>query len=71
MRACGYQRIPFETFLDLIQQVDSSLLQIAQTLYMSYIEEVPLFQGCSSEFINQIVSHFSLWHGIFTLYLFP
>jgi len=32
------------------------LLQIAQTLYLPYIEKVPLFRGCSSEFINQIVS---------------
>jgi CRP-like cAMP-binding protein len=31
------------------------LLQIAQTLYLPYIEKVPLFRGCSSEFINQIV----------------
>lgn len=32
------------------------LLQIAQTLYLPYIEKVPLFRGCSAEFINQIVS---------------
>lgn len=35
-------------------------LQIAQTLYLPYIEKVPLFRGCSSEFINQIVS-LTLW----------
>ncbi|GKV00222.1 hypothetical protein SLEP1_g12955 [Rubroshorea leprosula] len=29
--------------------------KIAQTLYMSYIEKVSLFKGCSSEFISQIV----------------
>lgn len=32
------------------------ILQIAQTLYLPYIDKVPLFRGCSSEFINQIVS---------------
>lgn len=30
-------------------------MQIAQLLYMPYIEKIPLFKGCSSEFINQIV----------------
>lgn len=35
-------------------------LQIAQTLYLPYIDKVPLFRGCSSEFINQIVS-LSIW----------
>lgn len=30
-------------------------LQIAQLLYTPYIEKIPLFKGCSSEFINQIV----------------
>ncbi|GJU06175.1 potassium channel SKOR, partial [Tanacetum coccineum] len=29
---------------------------ISQTLYKSYIEKVALFKGCSSEFINQIVT---------------
>ncbi|KAF2614355.1 hypothetical protein F2Q70_00009539 [Brassica cretica] len=32
-----------------------TMATIAQTLYMPYIEKVPLFRGCSSEFINQIV----------------
>lgn len=32
-------------------------LQISQNLYKSYIENVNLFKGCSTEFINQIVSH--------------
>ncbi|KAL0430478.1 UNVERIFIED_CONTAM: Potassium channel SKOR [Sesamum radiatum] len=31
-------------------------LQISQTLYKSYVENIPLFEGCSSEFINQIVT---------------
>ncbi|EEF28913.1 Potassium channel SKOR, putative [Ricinus communis] len=30
-------------------------MQISQTLYMPYIEKVPLFKECSAEFINQIV----------------
>lgn len=30
-------------------------LQIAQLLYLPYIKKVPLFKGCSTEFINQIV----------------
>ena len=32
------------------------LLQISQTLYKPYVECVPLFKGCSAEFIQQIVS---------------
>lgn len=35
-------------------------LQISQSLYMPYIENVSLFRGCSSEFINQIVSRLYL-----------
>lgn len=31
-------------------------MQISQTLYRSYIENVSLFKGCSSDFIFQIVS---------------
>jgi CRP-like cAMP-binding protein len=30
-------------------------LQISQTLYKPYVESVPLFKGCSAEFIQQIV----------------
>lgn len=33
-------------------------LQISQNLYQSYIENVPLFKGCSLEFISQVVSNF-------------
>ncbi|WOL01330.1 potassium channel KOR2-like isoform X2 [Canna indica] len=29
--------------------------KISQTLYLDFIREVPLFQGCSEEFLNQIV----------------
>ncbi|KAE9596129.1 putative potassium channel, voltage-dependent, EAG/ELK/ERG, ankyrin repeat-containing [Lupinus albus] len=30
-------------------------IDISQTLYLPYIEKVPLFRGCSSEFISQII----------------
>ncbi|XP_051118013.1 potassium channel SKOR-like isoform X2 [Andrographis paniculata] len=30
--------------------------KISQTLYKSYVENIPLFKGCSAEFINQIVT---------------
>lgn len=33
-------------------------LQISQSLYKPYIEDVPLFSGCSAEFIDQIVRTF-------------
>lgn len=35
--------------------VNTFCLQIAQLLYLPYIKKVPLFKGCSTEFINQIV----------------
>lgn len=41
----------------VIQDLPSSIrAQISETLYKSYIEKVSLFRGCSSEFINQIVT---------------
>lgn len=33
-------------------------MQISQTLYKPYIENVNLFKGCSAEFMQQIVSSF-------------
>lgn len=36
-----------------------SLLQISQKLYESFIKDVSLFKGCSSGFLQQIVSHLS------------
>ena len=35
----------------------ASSLQILQKLYEGYFREVPLFKGCSSGFVKQIVSH--------------
>ncbi|XP_072953068.1 potassium channel KOR1-like isoform X1 [Typha angustifolia] len=55
----GHLRLQYES-----SNSDSSVLQdipvsirakISQTLYKPYIENVPLFKGCSAEFIQQIV----------------
>lgn len=54
-------------------------LQISQTLYKPYIESIPLFKGCSAEFIQQIVSTPLFWsdyntwifHTNFNLDFFP
>ncbi|KAL0463242.1 UNVERIFIED_CONTAM: Potassium channel SKOR [Sesamum latifolium] len=56
----GHLRLQYES-----SYTDDSVLQdipisfrakISQTLYKSYVEHIPLFKGCSSEFINQIVT---------------
>ncbi|XP_024014683.1 potassium channel GORK isoform X2 [Eutrema salsugineum] len=40
----------------MLQDIPASIrAKIAQLLYLPYIEKIPLFKGCSSEFINQIV----------------
>lgn len=40
----------------MLQDIPASIrAKIAQLLYTPYIEKIPLFKGCSSEFINQIV----------------
>ncbi|KAL1197170.1 Potassium channel GORK [Cardamine amara subsp. amara] len=40
----------------MLQDIPASIrAKIAQTLYLPYIEKIPLFKGCSVEFINQIV----------------
>ncbi|XP_010553885.1 PREDICTED: potassium channel GORK [Tarenaya hassleriana] len=55
----GHVRLQYEsnyTDTALLQDMPVSIrAKIAETLYMSYIEKVPLFKGCSTEFINQIV----------------
>ncbi|XP_056162796.1 potassium channel SKOR isoform X2 [Syzygium oleosum] len=55
----GHLRLQYEssyTEAAVIQDIPISIrAKIAQTLYMPYIEKVPLFKGCSSEFINQVV----------------
>lgn len=33
-------------------------MQISERLYVPYIREVPIFKGCSSGFVKQIVSYF-------------
>ncbi|WOL06611.1 potassium channel KOR1-like isoform X1 [Canna indica] len=44
------------TEASVLQDIPVSIrAKISQTLYRSYIENVPLFKGCSTEFINQIV----------------
>ncbi|CAN8276058.1 unnamed protein product [Cochlearia groenlandica] len=41
----------------MLQDIPASIrAKIAQLLYLPYIEKIPLFKGCSSEFINQIVT---------------
>ncbi|KAA8547685.1 hypothetical protein F0562_004114 [Nyssa sinensis] len=55
----GHVRLQYEssyTEAAVLQDIPISIrAKISQTLYKSYIENVPLFMGCSSEFINQIV----------------
>lgn len=55
----GHVRLQYEssyTEESVIQDLPISIrAKISQTLYMPYIENVPLFKGCSAEFISQIV----------------
>ncbi|KAF5749903.1 STELAR K+ outward rectifier isoform 2 [Tripterygium wilfordii] len=55
----GHLRLQYEssyTEASVLQDIPVSIrAKISQTLYMSYIEKVFLFKGCSTEFINQIV----------------
>ncbi|XP_010525078.1 PREDICTED: potassium channel SKOR-like [Tarenaya hassleriana] len=55
----GHFRLQYESSYTeeaALQDIPISIrAKIAQTLYMPYIEKIPLFDGCSSEFINQIV----------------
>ncbi|OAY57200.1 potassium channel SKOR isoform X2 [Manihot esculenta] len=55
----GHLRLQYEssyTEASVLQDIPISIrAKISQTLYMPYIEKVPLFKGCSAEFINQIV----------------
>uniref|UniRef100_A0A2P2LLD9 Potassium channel n=1 Tax=Rhizophora mucronata TaxID=61149 RepID=A0A2P2LLD9_RHIMU len=55
----GHFRLQYEssyTEASVLQDIPTSIrAKISQTLYMPFIEKVPLFKGCSSEFINQIV----------------
>ncbi|XP_021830942.1 potassium channel SKOR [Prunus avium] len=55
----GHLRLQYEstyTEATVLQDIPASIRsKISHTLYFPYIESVPLFKGCSTEFINQIV----------------
>ncbi|KAK4480078.1 hypothetical protein RD792_013135 [Penstemon davidsonii] len=56
----GHLRLQYEssyTEASVLQDIPISIrAKISQTLYKTYVENVLLFKGCSSEFINQIVT---------------
>ncbi|XP_020090467.1 potassium channel KOR1-like isoform X2 [Ananas comosus] len=55
----GHLRLQYEssyTEASVLQDIPVSIrAKISQTLYKPYIKNVPLFRGCSAEFIQQIV----------------
>ncbi|XP_073109937.1 potassium channel KOR1 isoform X2 [Elaeis guineensis] len=55
----GHVRLQYEssyTEASVLQDIPVSIrAKISQTLYKPYIENVPLFKGCSAEFIHQII----------------
>ncbi|KAL6861721.1 hypothetical protein ACP4OV_017421 [Aristida adscensionis] len=55
----GHLRLQYEssyTEASVLQDIPISIrAKISQTLYKPYIESIPLFKGCSAEFIQQIV----------------
>ncbi|CAL5189896.1 unnamed protein product [Lathyrus oleraceus] len=56
----GHVRLQFEssyTDAAVLQDIPISIrAKISQSLYLPYIENIPLFKECSSEFVNQIVT---------------
>ncbi|KAL1540741.1 potassium channel SKOR-like isoform X2 [Salvia divinorum] len=56
----GHLRLQYEssyTDAAILQDIPMSIrAKISQTLYKSYVENIPLFKCCSQEFINQIVT---------------
>ncbi|XP_039171683.1 potassium channel SKOR isoform X3 [Eucalyptus grandis] len=56
----GHVRLQYEssyTEAAVIQDIPISIrAKISQTLYMPYVGKVTLFKGCSSDFINQVVT---------------
>ncbi|KAF2290497.1 hypothetical protein GH714_014131 [Hevea brasiliensis] len=60
----GHLRLQYEssyTEASVLQDIPISIrAKISQTLYMPYVENVPLLKGCSAEFINQIEKESSL-----------
>ncbi|KAM1132750.1 hypothetical protein FF1_047096 [Malus domestica] len=68
----GHLRLKYEstcTEAAVLQEIPASIRsKISQTLYFPYIESVPLFKGCLTEFINRIViklheEFFSPWRS--------
>ncbi|KAK8494265.1 hypothetical protein V6N13_138578 [Hibiscus sabdariffa] len=55
----GHLRLQYEsryTEASVLQDIPISIrAKISQSLYLPYIENIPLFKECSTEFINQIV----------------
>ncbi|CAA6664280.1 unnamed protein product [Spirodela intermedia] len=56
----GHVRLQYDisyTDTNVLQDMPISIrAKVSQSLYRPYIEKVPLFKGCSSEFINQITT---------------
>ncbi|XP_051146393.1 potassium channel SKOR-like isoform X2 [Andrographis paniculata] len=56
----GHLRLQYEssyTDAAVLQDIPISIrAKISQTLYRSYVENIPLFKDCSAEFINHIVT---------------
>eukprot|EP01018_Ginkgo_biloba_P023088 Gb_22473 [translate_table: standard] len=56
----SHQRLQYESSYNeasVLQDIPVSIrAKVSQTLYRSTVEQVPLFKGCSSEFVNQIVT---------------
>ncbi|XP_047954448.1 potassium channel SKOR-like isoform X1 [Salvia hispanica] len=56
----GHLRLQYEssyTDAAVLQDIPMSIrAKISQTLYKSYVENIPIFKSCSQEFINQIVT---------------
>ncbi|KAK3132094.1 hypothetical protein QOZ80_6AG0515690 [Eleusine coracana subsp. coracana] len=55
----GHLRLQYEssyTEVSILQDIPVSIrAKVSETLYKPYIESIPLFKGCSAEFIQQIV----------------
>ncbi|XP_010450508.1 PREDICTED: potassium channel GORK-like [Camelina sativa] len=55
----GHVRLQYDSYYTdtvMLQDIPAAIrAKIAQRLYLPYIKKVPLFNGCSTEFINQIV----------------
>ncbi|KAM1011956.1 hypothetical protein EV1_046739 [Malus domestica] len=69
----GHLRLKYEstcTEAAVLQEIPASIRsKISQTLYFPYIESVPLFKGCLTEFINRIHLAALKGHEDITLFL--